>query len=208
MSSTIFEQVKEAAGSEKRSLSWYRRQVKSIAKNYTLDLLKSDENYDASATPDFQDTNELRNEVRIGHLYLFEYKATSKTPFHDTFPLVYVIDRQSDHFIGANLHYINPKSRYSVIDNLINNDYLKVPPNCVHKYLSNNVSGYFLDLGKDEWDTAILLPIENFIVTKSKKSYSKRKVWEDTTKAKTQKGAFKIPRDIEFYSGAQNSNAV
>ena len=200
MSSTIFEQVKEAAGSEKRSLSWYRRQVKSIAKNYTLDLLKSDENYDASATPDFQDTNELRNEVRIGHLYLFEYKATSKTPFHDTFPLVYVIDRQSDHFIGANLHYINPKSRYSVIDNLINNDYLKVPPNCVHKYLSNNVSGYFLDLGKDEWDTAIFLPIENFIVTKSKKSYSKRKVWEDTTKAKTQKGAFKIPRDIEFYS--------
>ena len=175
MSSTIFEQVKEAAGSEKRSLSWYRRQVKSIAKNYTLDLLKSDENYDASATPDFQDTNELRNEVRIGHLYLFEYKATSKTPFHDTFPLVYVIDRQSDHFIGANLHYINPKSRYSVIDNLINNDYLKVSPNCVHKYLSNNVSGYFLDLGKDEWDTAIFLPIENFIVTKSKKSYSKRK---------------------------------
>ena len=198
MSSTIFEQVKEAAGSEKRSLSWYRRQVKLIAKNYTLDLLKSDENYDASATPEFQDTNELRNEVRIGHLYLFEYKATSKTPFHDTFPLVYVIDRQSDHFIGANLHYINPKSRYSVIDNLINNDYLKVPPNCVHKYLSNNVSGYFLDLGKDEWDTAIFLPIENFIVTKSKKSYSKRKVWEDTTKAKTQKGAFKIARDIEF----------
>ena len=84
MSSTIFEQVKEAAGSEKRSLSWYRRQVKSIAKNYTLDLLKSDENYDASATPDFQDTNELRNEVRIGHLYLFEYKAcllyTSPSP--------------------------------------------------------------------------------------------------------------------------------
>ena len=142
MSSTIFEQVKEAAGSEKRSLSWYRRQVKSIAKNYTLDLLKSDENYDASATPDFQDTNELRNEVRIGHLYLFEYKATSKTPFHDTFPLVYVIDRQSDHFIGANLHYINPKSRYSVIDNLINNDYLKVSPNCVHKYLSNNAVSY------------------------------------------------------------------
>ena len=206
MSSTIFEQVKEAAGSEKRSLSWYRRQVKSIAKNYTLDLLKSDENYDASATPDFQDTNELRNEVRIGHLYLFEYKATSKTPFHDTFPLVYVIDRQADHFIGANLHYINPKSRYSVIDNLINNDYLKVSPNSIHKYLSNNVSGYFLDLGKDEWDTAIFLPIENFIITKSKKSYSKKRVWEDTTKAKTHKGAFKIPRDIEFYSGAQNSN--
>ena len=206
MSSTIFEQVKEAAGSEKRSLSWYRRQVKSIAKNYTLDLLKSDENYDASATPDFQDSNELRNEVRIGHLYLFEYKATSKTPFHDTFPLVYVIDRQADHFIGANLHYINPKSRYSVIDNLINNDYLKVSPNSIHKYLSNNVSGYFLDLGKDEWDTAIFLPIENFIITKSKKSYSKKRVWEDTKKLKTQKGAFKIPRDIEFYSGAQNSN--
>ena len=207
MSSTIFEQVKEAAGSEKRSLSWYRRQVKSIAKNYTLDLLKSDENYDASATPDFQDTNELRNEVRIGHLYLFEYKATSKTPFHDTFPLVYVIDRQADHFIGANLHYINPKSRYSVIDNLINNDYLKVSPNCVHKYLSNNVSGYFLDLGKDEWDTAIFLPIENFIITKSKKVTLKKSLGR-YQKIKDSKRAFKIPRDIEFYNGEQNSNIV
>ena len=39
-----------------------------------------------------------------------------------------------------------------------------------------------------------------------KKSYSKKRVWEDTKKSKTQKGAFKIPRDIEFYSGAQNSN--
>ena len=63
MSSTIFEQVKEAAGSEKRSLSWYRRQVKLIAKNYTLDLLKSDENYDSSATPDFQDSNELQTHM-------------------------------------------------------------------------------------------------------------------------------------------------
>ena len=74
--------------------------------------------------------------------------------------------------------------------------------------MSNNVSGYFLDLGKDEWDTAIFLPIENFIITKSKKSYSKKRVWEDTKKSKTQKGAFKIPRDIEFYNGEQNSNIV
>ena len=45
-------------------------------------------------------------------------------------------------------------------------------------------------------------------INASKKSYSKRRVWEDATKAKTHKGAFKIPRDIEFYSGAQNSNIV
>ena len=169
MSKTIFEQIEEEAKGEKRSVSWYRRQVKLIAKNYTLDLLKSDERYDDAVTKDFQDVNELRAEVRIGHLYLFEYKASSKTPFYDTFPLVYVIDRKADHFIGANLHYMGPKARYTVIDNLIKKDFLKVPPNCLHKYLSSNVSGRYLDLGKDEWDTAIFLPIENFIFTKSKK---------------------------------------
>jgi len=208
MSKTIFEQVEEKAAGEKRSVSWYRRQVKLIAKNYSLDLLKSDERYDDSVTKDFQDTNEIRNEVRIGHLYLFEYKASSKISFYDTFPLVYVIDRQADYFVGANLHYMGPKARYTVIDNLIKNNYLKVPPNCVHKYLSSNVSGRFLDLGKDEWDTAIFLPIENFIFTKSKKEYSKRKVWDDTYKAKTKKAAFKIPRVIEFYDGIQNSKVT
>lgn len=208
MSKTIFEQVEEAAGGEKRSVSWYRRQVKLVAKNYTLDLLKSDEKYDTNVTKEFQDVNEIRNEVRIGHLYLFEYKATSRTPFFDTFPLVYVIDRQSEYFIGANLHYLGPKARYTVIDNLIKKDFLKVPPNCVHKYLSSNVSGRFLDLGKDEWDTAIFLPIENFIITKSKKQYPKRQVWDDTYKAKTKKAAFKIPRVIEFYDGIQNSKVV
>ena len=103
---------------------------------------------------------------------------------------------------------MGPKARYTVIDNLIKNNYLKVPPNCVHKYLSSNVSGRFLDLGKDEWDTAIFLPIENFIFTKSKTEYSKRKVWDDTYKAKTKKAAFKIPRVIEFYDGIQNSNVT
>ena len=59
-----------------------------------------------------------------------------------------------------------------------------IPRVCFHKYLLSNVDGYLLDLAADEWTTAILLPIENFVRTvrgtKGLSSYMKELVWEDT----------------------------
>ena len=57
-----------------------------------------------------------------------------------------------------------------------------MPKVCFHKYILNHVQGYMLDLHKDEWDTAILLPVENFVkdVRGFKFPYKKEDVWKET----------------------------
>ena len=39
---------------------------------------------------------------------------------------------------------------------------IDIPKRCFHKYLTH-VDGLYLDLAAAEWDTAILLPTEDFV---------------------------------------------
>lgn len=200
MSNTIFEQVKKAAGSQQRSSSWYKRQVRQLAKNYdTIDEFARDETLDSLDEDGYQDSNQLRNEVRKGHLYLFEYEASTKYKYYDAFPLVYVVDRGADYFIGANFHYMQPKYRAIAIKTLFEKNKLVVPKKTLHKYISSNVSGRFLDLGKDEWETAIYLPVENFLQERNGRDfpYKKKDVWDATYKA--YRDRYTVQRLIESY---------
>ena len=81
MAETLFEKIKERAGSEPRSVGWYRKQLRYLAAEYhnkPITQLLSDENSDDKQDELFQDTNESRKTVRKGHFYLFEYKASTK----------------------------------------------------------------------------------------------------------------------------------
>ena len=204
MADTVFETINERAGSEPRSVGWYRTQMRYLAADYhnkPVQSLLTDEKGDSKQDQLFQDTNESRKDVRKGHLYLFEYKASTKyLKWYDTYPLVYVVDRSQDHFIGCNIHYINPKFRLKIIEELIANDILSVPKGSFHKYLKENVkSGRYLDLGVDEWMTAIMIPIDNFVYIKNEKQFSVRKddVWDDSYK--NRKRNIRIKRTLETY---------
>lgn len=204
MSDTLFETIKERAGSEPRSVGWYRKQMRYLASDYhnkPVQSLLTDERGDSKQDQLFQDSNESRKDVRKGHFYLFEYKASTKyLKWYDTYPLVYVVDRSQDYFIGCNMHYINPKFRLKIIEELIANDILSVPKGSFHKYLKENVkSGRYLDLGVDEWMTAIMIPIDNFVYIKNEKQFSVRKndVWDDSYK--NRKRNIRIKRTLETY---------
>ena len=56
------------------------------------------------------------------------------------------------------------------------------PKACFHKYLQPHVDGLMLDLAADEWDTAILLPTEEFVKDVNGMAFpiSKEDVWDDT----------------------------
>mgnify|MGYP001209583316 CR=1 FL=1 len=181
---TLFERITEKTGGEKKSLSWYRAAVKDVASAYGKDLSRyiDSERKDRGAPNSEEDENILRTYAVTGHLYMFEYKAKMKwLPYYDKNPLVYVLKSNAVEFWGANLHYMAPKRRIGVIKNLLNGR-INIPKKCFHKYLHNHVDGLYLDLASAEWDTAILLPTEDFVrnVNGHLFPYDKEYVWDET----------------------------
>ena len=182
---TLFERVTNKTGGEKKSLSWYRAAVKQEASSYKKNFNKYilDERKDRAGAAKEQDANELRRLTVAGHLYMFEYKAKMKwLPYYDRFPLVYVIKAAGkDEFWGANLHYMSPKKRLIATKKLMNGR-IDIPKRCFHKYLTAHVDGLFLDLAASEWDTAILLPTEDYVKDLNGRVFpiDKKIVWEET----------------------------
>lgn len=182
---TLFERVTNKTGGEKKSLSWYRSAVKQEASSYRKNFNKYilDERKDRAGAAKEQDRNELRRHTVAGHLYMFEYKAKMKwLPYYDRFPLVYVIKAAGkDEFWGANLHYMSPKKRLIATKKLMNGR-IDIPKRCFHKYLTAHVDGLFLDLAASEWDTAILLPTEDYVRDLNGMVFpiDKKIVWEET----------------------------
>ena len=162
---TLFERVTARTGGEKKSLSWYRSAVKAEASVYKKNFGKYilDEKRDNIGSVQAQDQNELRPYTVQGHLYMFEYKAKMKwLPYYDRFPLVYVIKSLRNEFWGANLHYLPVKKRLQATRKLMQGR-VDLPKACFHKYLQPHVEGLLIDLAEDEWDTAVLLPTEDFV---------------------------------------------
>jgi hypothetical protein len=182
---TLFERVTAATGGEKKSYSWYLSAVKSEAGKYKKNFNKYvlDEKGDKGGIVKEQDVNELRKFVVEGHLYMFEYKAKMRwLPYYDRFPLVYIIKASKEEFWGANLHYLPIKKRILCVKKLMEGK-IDIPKVCFHKYISDHVQGLYIDLASAEWDTAILLPTEDFVkdVNGVKFPISKEEVWKETS---------------------------
>jgi hypothetical protein len=146
-----------------------------------------------------RDRQRLREKSFIGRMYFYFYdpKTKDKLPYYDKFPLVIPIERYQDGFLGLNLHYIHPKQRIVLLDKLstlLNNheydettklriryDYLKAASTtffkakpCIKRYLYTHIQSRFLEITADEWDIAVMLPVETFVKEK------KTMVWKDS----------------------------
>lgn len=207
---TLFEKITQKTNGEKKSLSWYRAAVRAEASAYQKDMRKyvASERRDSAGSANENDQNMLRTYTVSGHLYMFEYKAKMKwLPYYDRFPLVYVIKSGRNEFFGANLHYMSPKRRILSIKKLLEGR-IDIPKKCFHKYLTNHVDGLYLDLAAVEWDTAILLPTEDFVRTINGHffPYDKELVWEETNE--NYYDNIKGRRVIEGYGKASDKEMV
>ena len=56
----------------------------------------------------------------LGKMYFYSYnpKWKDKLPYYDTFPLVFPIEKYGDGFLGLNFHYLPPKHRAILMDQL------------------------------------------------------------------------------------------
>ena len=172
---TILDVVKKKSAGEGKPFSWYRGVVKEITGNY-----KPNTKYTIGKK---QEENEIRSSTAEGHLYMFEYRAKMRwLPYYDKFPLVYVLKSTKDEFWGINLHYMSPKRRFGVVKKL-SSGIIDAPKACFHKYIHDHVEkGLYIDLAVAEWDTAILLPTEEFVKNINGLSFpiDKQIVWEET----------------------------
>ena len=208
---TLFEKITKKTEGEKKPLSWYRAAVKSESKVYGTDNTRyiSAERRDSTGAKNEQDQNMVRRYVVAGHLYMFEYKAKMRwLPYYDRFPLVYVIKSNKNEFFGANLHYLPIKRRILAVNKLLKYNRIEFPKKCFHKYLHSHVDGFYLDLASAEWDTAILLPTEDFVkdVNGHVFPYPKEDVWKETNDSYYDN--IKATRVIEGYGKASSKQMV
>jgi hypothetical protein len=196
MSSYIFQKIAkegDAAGVESGSIEsrdWFRDQALTVGR--------------VNVQQEMTNRARLHNRIiptDIGRMYHFFYdpKHKDKLPYYDRFPLIFVMERYSDGFLGLNLHYLGPVFRARLMDALYTiarndavRDSKKVKMSyalladaakfkyfrpCVKRYLENNVRSRFLYIPAEEWDIALMLPTERF--KKSKKS----RVWKDSKRS-------------------------
>jgi hypothetical protein len=112
------------------------------------------------------------------------------------FPLVFPIDLRKDGFLGINLHYLPPVLRaklmnaiYQTINNDAYNDTTKLKISysilsnaskyryfkpCIKQYLATHVQSSYLNIEPTNWDSALMLPTEQF------KKATKEQVWKDS----------------------------
>ena len=187
MAKRLIDRIKESlakSGYEPRSRearSWLKSKVPSLRPTKG-DLMR--------------DRERLRNQSIIGRMYFYYYdpKTKDSLPYYDRFPLVIPIERYPDGFLGLNLHYLHPKRRIILLDKLstiLNNhdydettrlrisyDFLKRASKiyeatpCIKRYLSSHVQSRFLEITADEWDIAVMLPVESFAKASASKVWS------------------------------------
>ena len=134
-----------------------------------------------------------------GGLYFFFYDPKTKAdlPYYDKFPLVLVLERYNDGFLGLNLHYLPIKHRVALMQKMIaygavrdENDEVKrlrmtydilatsrrmkeFQP-CLKKYLYKNLQSRILAVQPSEWEVATYLPIQQF------RGAQPKQVWQDS----------------------------
>jgi len=141
-----------------------------------------------------------QGQLRIGMLYCYYYDPKTKDdlPYWDRFPMVLVLEKYNDGFLGLNLHYLPVRYRIAFLQKLMK--YAQLTPEqdirrmrisydilqstkrfaefrpCLKRYLFSHMRSRLLMIQPDEWDVATMLPIQQFRGAKP------QKVWMDSVK--------------------------
>jgi hypothetical protein len=136
--------------------------------------------------------------IKLGRMYCFYYDPKTKDdlPYYDRFPLILVLDRYTDGFLGLNLHYLPYRYRVAFLNKLLQYAVLNKEDEvqrlrvtydiltaskrfrefrpCLKKYLYNHMRSKLLTIQPNEWEVASFLPIQQF------KGARINKVWKES----------------------------
>lgn len=165
--------------------NWYRKRTDKIAKVNRKDLLK---------TEGFT----KRTKPMIGGMYSYFYdpKMKKELPFYDRFPLILMVAPTKGGWYGCNLHYLSPRLRAILMDELMKiakakkvgkmqrvqltynmlhgASKLSAFQPCFKKYLSKHLVTPPTEIPFDDWEKVLFLPTESFV------GASKNYVWKNS----------------------------
>jgi len=186
----IFQNLEEAAKNmnfknSREALDWYRNEALKMDKVDAEEVMKQ--------TQPFRIFQNLDTPA-IGKMYMFTYDPKFKDvlPFYDMYPLVFPISFNNNGFLGLNLHYLPPLLRAKLMDSLYsianNNKYNKSMKlmisydilknasntfssfeNCIKRYLFGHVKSSFHYVNPIDWDKAVMLPLQRWVVNPNRK---------------------------------------
>jgi len=135
-----------------------------------------------------------------GRMYTYFYnpKTKDKLPYYDTFPVVLILEATQNGFAGLNLHYIPPRYRVKLLNELY--DFIVIDEDeseadmktrirmtyeilqstakmkffkpCYKRYLTSHIEGRALEITPDYWDIMAMLPVARFEKESIRKVYS------------------------------------
>lgn len=169
----------------KASKKWFQEKIEDMKKPSRTALLR-----DNALEPSSREM--------VGNMYMYFYdpKGKQDLPYYDRFPLVVMIERYKDGFLGLNLHYLRPDIRAKFLDELMKLAPGKVKSNtrllkakydllqstrkfkefrpCLKRYLGSQIRSKVVRVPMPEWEIAIFLPTDQFVKA------SKTEVWNES----------------------------
>lgn len=190
MTSTLTKIAQEKSAAQLQAMSrqsyeWLKKKVENLRNPLSI------------ANEIARESNRQGGRFNIGGLYFFYYdpKTKDNLPYYDRFPLVLVLERYSDGFLGLNLHYLPVKYRIAFLDKLMtfaqgeaddikrmrvsydilsaSRRYKEFKP-CLKRYLHGHVQSKILAVQPNEWETAVFLPLQQF------RKATPNKVWQES----------------------------
>ena len=163
------------AARARMAATWFRSIVERAKTALARDTVFQDVVTDAAKS------GTLTGRMWLGKMYFFVYNPKHKItlPYYDMFPLVLPIARYSNGFLGINFHYLAPKDRAYLLDEikvfvndktlsenariLLTYDMLrgftkfKRAKPCLKRYLTTYMKTQFIPVLPDEWGPSIFL---------------------------------------------------
>tara|TARA_B110000495_G_C22653049_1_gene387085 strand:- start:90 stop:575 length:486 start_codon:yes stop_codon:yes gene_type:complete len=138
-----------------------------------------------------------------GNMYFYKYSAEDKNEFYDSFPLIFMLSKESNIFTGINFHYLSINRRRELFDQIIK--FMNTPTIesnsrilvrayrklilqsrsfilgkiTLHKYKRSNIVSRITRISPEHWREAIEEPAERFLIPNGGIVSSPR-VWRKT----------------------------
>jgi hypothetical protein len=190
---TTLAEEKKSAGHKtmsKDAVAWLQKQINEIKRPSAIPITIKGE----------VSRQKQPGQLRIGMMYCYYYdpKTKDELPYWDRFPMVLVLEKYNDGFLGLNIHYLPVKYRVAFLQKLMK--YAQLTPDddikrmrisydiltatkryaefrpCLKRYLYSHLRSRILMIEPKEWDVATMLPIQQFRGAKP------QKVWQDSVK--------------------------